>query len=408
MRKKSFVSVSLWLFLLVQGTRIPGFTQSQGESTTVGRQERSFTSFAYVIDKLELPAKKIGQVWSTPLSVYEGPFHTNGQLHISLPPRYFDEAHTPFFRGPVTTSAESVVYYNGYGPLDLRGNPDPRLLGMVFKYEPKTGAAKISLPSFPELAVKQAAYGASPPGKPTFGILLPHDSGNHLTGGIAVDGPLSELIFQAEFNQNFKIIFKQLIKETIVEIDGKHNLTLVYSSQETPVQFEGIPNGAIFVNGDIGAASGTGIHGTVKGRWTVGTPADLFIMDSLFYSDTSRGGKPAGTDCLGLIGRSAFITRNAPDLLFLYGTIFTVRQEKKEKVGTFFVLPNRDMPHQGSLFWWGSYIGEYPAVMGTFDSTTGESKDGYTLHKFYDVRQAANPPPFFPVIEDAAGTTSKK
>lgn len=373
-------------------------TPARGDENSA-EPPQSFASFAYFIDQLQFPAKKIGQVWATPLSVYEGPFFTNDELHVYLPPHYFDEAHSPFFRGSVSTAASSIVYYNGYGPMDVAGHVNDRFFKMIFKSQVNTGVGKIALPLKPDEKVREAAFGESASMKfRGTGVFLPHTTENRLTGGIVVNGALGALTFSAPFNENFKMTFEQGRKIAIVEIDSDHNRTFFYSLGEKPIAYEGTPNGAIYVNGPIGAAAGTGLGGKVKGRWTVATPLDAFISDSLVYSHTPAGSQPQGNDCLAVIARSAFITRNAPDLLYLYATIFAARQEGKEKIGTLFVLPNKDMPHDGELLWWGNYIGEFPAIMGTFDRSTGQSKDGYNLHKFYDARLVKDPPPFFPVI----------
>ncbi len=370
--------------------------------------QTSFASFAYFIDKLKFPLKKVGQIWATPRSVYEGPFHTNDELHIFLPPNYFEEMHLPFFRGPVSTSGTSIVYYKGYGPKDVAGQNDPKRFRMIFGGEVKTGVPTIPLPDYPGQTAKEGALAGIPLEKIPQGSLLflPHDSNNHLTGGIVVKGNLDRLTFSVDSNHNEVIRLEADKKITTVEVAFGQGKTYVIDASEKTTPYDGIPNGAIYVSGDLGKrGQESGVSGKVKGQWTVSSDGDIFIPDSLLYSDTSAGSQPTGTDTLALIGRNVFVTKEAPEMLFLYATIFAGKKEGKEMSGTFFVLPNSDSPHNGQLIWWGNYIGAYPAIMGRFEQATGDSKDGYDLHKFYDARLAKNPPPFFPTLNQANVST---
>lgn len=367
--------IALFIFLLLSG---------------ICFAEESFAKFGYFIDKLEFPVKNVGKIWATPHSVYEGPFRTNDALSIYLPPHYLDEGRLPFFRGPVETASSSIVYYDGI-------QPNERELQSIFQSDVKTGVPPIPFPEHANLDLKKAASAG------LFSkddIFLPHDDQNRLTGGIVINGDVADLEMNSDDKKNFKmIVIKD--KRNAYEVDVRDGQTVLILPNAKAIVYSGVPNGAIYADGDIGIDNGrhvSGLHGKVHGRWTVAAKGDIYIPDNLLYDDTPKGVLPQGNDVLALVARNVFINREAPDLLFLYATVFAGEREKKANVGSLFVLSSVDSPHEGQIFWFGNYIGAYPAIMGRFDRATGQSTDGYDLHKFYDARLATNPPPFFPRI----------
>jgi hypothetical protein len=387
MKKILFVFLCCLLFLRFNGLSAKPKANSDPQGVY-----KSFASFGYFVDKLQLPIGTKGTIWATPHSIFEGPFHTNSQLRIYLPPGYFDLDPEPFFRGPVSSSASTILYDKNFGPYDDHGKIDPKKFHMIFQDDVQLGVKSIPFPANPMEDAAKGAMGQSPnttPQNSSF-VFLPHDQNSRLTGGIVVNGSLESLIFQKKYEQPFEILLQNQDGQTaVIQVLFKENQTKLKLPNHISFVYQGIPNGALYVKGDIGSKDKGGIEGTVEGRWTVACDGAIFISGNLEYADTPEGDEPIGSDVLALIAHSVFITPRAPQILYLYATIMA---------NMLFVLPSPDvdMPKQGELFWWGNYIGEYPAIMGTFDQDTGEAKDGYDLQKHYDARLSKNPPPFFP------------
>ena len=383
---KKFALFLMFLSFLLFPSNL--FASSQKKSPPA----RSFAQFAYFIEKFELPMHIKGQIWADPDSVYQGPFFIDSPLKIYLPPHYFSYYPQPFFQGPVFSSAPKVLYYKGYGPFNKLGMVDKKKFKMIFQNSLKLGVKPIPYPAHPEEKVRKAAFGTYPQTLSHSFVILPHLKSRKLTGGIVVAKSLKTLIFSAPSSHEFRLVLIGRKKQkALVQISFKKNETfLKYPSKKVEI-FHGIPDGAIYIEGGIGSKNQGGIGGVTRGRWTLAAEKNIYISGNLEYWDTPAGSQPQGKDTLALIAPQIFITNQAPNILFLYATILSKM---------LFVLPSRDrnMARKGELYWWGNYIGEYPAIMGTFNERTGLAKDGYDLMKYYDTRLTKNPPPDFPTF----------
>jgi hypothetical protein len=335
-----------------------------------------------------------GQIWADPDSVYQGPFFIDSQLKIYLPPHYFSYYPQPFFRGPVMSADSTVLYYKGYGPFNKLGVVSRKKFKMIFQSSLKLGVKPISYPSHPEREIRKAAFGTFTRSAHKSLVLLPHSKTGKLSGGIVITKSLKSLTLKAPSSHTFRLFLSSKNgQKAMVQISFKKKETfLKYPSKKIKI-YHGIPNGIIYIEGGIGSKNHGGLSGKTRGRWTIATEKNIYLSGNLKYWDTPSGSQPQGNDTLALISPRVFITYKAPSLLFLYATIMSKM---------LFVLPSksRDLPRQGELIWWGNYIGEYPAIMGTFSEKSGISKDGYDLLKYYDARLAKNPPPDFPTYQE--------
>jgi len=144
-------------------------------------------------------------------------------------------------------------------------------------------------------------------------------------------------------------------------------------------------NGTVFVDG-VAA-----VKGTLNGRLTIGSSDDMLIVDNIVYN-TDPTVDPASTDTLGLVSeKNVEVWKNAPYDVEVNGVLMAL--ENSFEVQDWDKTSNL----KGTLSIFGGLIQEFRGPVGTFYSSTGQKRSGYTKNYSYDTRMRTNPPPGFPL-----------
>ena len=169
---------------------------------------------------------------------------------------------------------------------------------------------------------------------------------------------------------------------------------------------EGIIYVANATSGTSSTRSGTVyfVGGTVKGRMTIVTEADMTVGGNITYK-TDPTTNPSSTDALGLISMAdVWVGTSAPNNLQIDAAIMaTGVAPGNSNQGSFGVINYNDAssPHlgnRGTLTIYGGIVQEVRGAVGTFNSSTGQTSTGYAKNYSYDPRFISTPPPYYPVI----------
>jgi hypothetical protein len=164
--------------------------------------------------------------------------------------------------------------------------------------------------------------------------------------------------------------------------DGTMTYRVSYGSYVT-VPLSSI-NGAVYVNGKTKL-----MGGTLDGRLTIGSKYNVEIYDSIVYKDDPTVG--SSDDVFGLVSeRNIVLQDSAPHDVEINATMMALDDS--------FYVENYDQTWNlnGELRVLGGLIQNYRGPVGTFNSSTGTQRSGYTKDYHYDKRLADTPPPFFP------------
>ncbi len=395
-------------------------------------------------------------LWYVPgLTLMDGPVFTNGQFNVDIPENYYQDGFccdssgnnlppSPFFLSTATSvSPPSYQYpdgvnYGGSPPYDSSGNPIPGDYEDIYKggrSDLITGAKPIPFPTG-YLNIQDASWGGNS-GFPTasglyvnqslIGTSAPtHGRGNpssqnypYVTTGIYVQGTVNQITMGTDpVSENstttlsqgasvYKITYVNtnpvtLPAETIVNekpISGPRTIntnSLIIRNNNQYFIYQGLSNGTIFVNGNIGSSSRGGILGKIKGKYSVAAIGNLYIDGNLDYQDTQAGQPPTNSnDLLGLIGTNVIIGNSAPSNLTIYADIYAGKQSDGSLKGWVYAQ-NFDTRQTGTLQLFGGVVSVYRITTGMIDLYTGEMLSGYAKTLHYDPRLAQTPPPYFP------------
>ncbi len=173
----------------------------------------------------------------------------------------------------------------------------------------------------------------------------------------------------------------------LLKNDGTMNVTNSHKGWNNKNMF--LPdNGALFVTG-----GNLYISGTLKGQLSVGTNRNVVVTSNITYNTDPRT-NPESTDVLGLIAeRDVVISRNAPYNVKVEASIMAL--------GNSFIVENWwQPPAKGVLTVYGGIIQRERGPVGTFSSSTGRKRSGYSKSYHYDRRLVNFPPPFYPTTGD--------
>jgi hypothetical protein len=302
---------------------------------------RSFARFAYFTNSEELQwLGRTYQVWFTGSDHLTGPVHTNDEFNI---------AGNPIFDGEVSSVSTSINYRSGGPPND---NPQ-------FNAGLALGAARITAPiSAAKLRLAAASGGSWYEGNTTIRL---QSNGTMLVT----------------------------------------NAALGIVDQPTPAP----SNSAVFVNG-----GNLTVSGTLDGKLTLGTSEDVIVDDSVTYLCDAENPASDPVDCdynpvsgkaqknddlLGLVAeKNVVISDDAPYDVDIYGTIMALNS-------SFTVEQWWDPGNlKGTLHVFGGIIQDSRGAVGTFYSTTGAKRSGYSKDYVYDSRLIETAPPFYPTTGD--------
>ncbi len=346
-----------------------------------------------------------------------GPAHTNGQWWIW---------GRPTFGGVVSSTAKTVRFGNCGYPLELEASENPGPAAgcegdrpVYLAGELRRGVRALEFPLHP-VNPARVALGLDPIGPDPLdteiraavadqvkggeeipdGVYLANDG---LTlrhprtlrqSGIYVKGDVSELVLAVEDGRQVVIIAledgddDQRATKKIVLDPEQDSIEVAWGpSFRNTRSYKGLPNGVIYVDGEIGSLFGT----VYQSRLTVAARGTITITDHLVYrgpAEAEGPWQPQGV--LGLFTREGDVLidgESAPADLYIDAAILAPR-------GQFAVISEEDLPDKGTIHLLGGIV---QRRFGQFGVSDRERQTGYRLEFRYDTRLRQQVrPPFFP------------
>lgn len=364
-------------------------------------KQATFGRFAYFTDK-ETSSVSGGAIYWKAGEVVDGPVHSNNTSGSNFNINY-NGSTSPIFLDMVTAAGTSIVYTPSkpkteaaFCKVFANGSKGYRL-----------GVPRIELPDSTDIQ-KNAGWGSTGGFPSTTGVYLRSAS----SGGIYVVGD-SKMTLGVDASGNQTIAIVQGTNTTTITIDLRNQKTTVTGpvAGGSPTSTNTIPNGVIYCTGNITSLSGQVADNQTDGNsivkrnaMTIATDTnngkDVTITNNLVYktkpdktksaSDTSN--LKAGT--LGIVCRNEIISSTAPKDLEIDSVC--VCGGRNTTAGSFYVSNYDDKTPTGTLTVLGGIIQKARGPVGTFDSSSGVTKTGYSKNYHYDPRLADAPPPYFP------------
>jgi len=146
-------------------------------------------------------------------------------------------------------------------------------------------------------------------------------------------------------------------------------------------------NGVIFVDATdrYGTPIDVRLKGTLKGDYSIGTTAGVWIDDDIVYNDKTQ-------DMLGIVAKGDVTITNstATKNINIHGSIYT------EKGFTAEDYDDRSPSSCGAINLFGGLIQHERKPVGQFNSSTQQMVHGYSKRYIYDERFMTISPPYFP------------
>jgi len=353
----------------------------------------SFARYALFTNQQENTAGS--KVWFTNRTNFSGPVHTNGQFNFALNPG-------ASFTGKLTSVSQTARFYNNGNAIQLDADSNGTRDVATFGQGIERGAAEIPMPATTTAdrqreAALGLAQGASTAGYGA-GVHL-GTSGGAMTGGIYVNGNASVALSAGASGPVYTIV--QGGTTTTVSVSRASNRTTVKVGNGAPVNYDGAPNGMLFVDGQVGSLAGTVEQNT---QVTVAATGDVKITDHITYQNYTAGATPSAEGSTNLMGIMSWngnvgIAGAAPNNVNVHATVMAPRGE--------FRVENHDSgAPRGTATILGGVIENTYGAFGTFSGDAAQS--GYGRNFVYDTRMGRGmAPPFFPttgnVISSVAG-----
>jgi hypothetical protein len=260
----------------------------------------------------------------------------------------------------------------------------------------------------------------------TTGVQVPN-SGGAATGGIYVNGNITNMTLSASNNVNQVITITQVSSgktiTSVVTLNAQTNQTSVAVTQNGSTNtsvYSGLTNGVMYVNGNIGTSQsdpGQGLSGVVADNTVSGgavthyntltiatTPTSTIYfngsvlyntqrtLDSngVFESESASFVKNAGV--LGLVSQNMYLLKYGAN-----GSVVSNYQIDAATVATgiFDAEAYQDSSVIANFYGMGSYVAGTGGYFGLM-TLNGVMQAGYYEHHSYDPRLASCPPPYFP------------
>ncbi len=252
------------------------------------------------------------------------------------------------------------------------------------------------------------------------------EDGDRLVGGIYVEGDLDSLTFRTAGPSNELAVYelRQGSRVVTITVDRNGGRTTIEDSNwprpeggcsggggggggggRRTVTLQGVPNGVVFVEGNVGRADSTlGLSGTLeeKEQVTVVASGTVYVSGHLRYERAPNPYDP-NDNPLNLLGvytpsGDIRISRRAPADLVVHGVLMAgqpgVRDGRRSSVN---VEDYDSISCRGAVHLLGGLIEEFYGAFGTFDSSTGACRSGYGRDFRFDRRMSRGfAPPYFP------------
>ncbi|MBI5118897.1 DUF4900 domain-containing protein [Candidatus Poribacteria bacterium] len=339
------------------------------------------------------------KVWFTSNTNFRGRVHTNTR---------FAFAYFPTFSNGLVSSVQNDAYFYNNGSnllLDADSNPprDVPIFGEGFDrgadsipmptnaFDQRSAAVGGTVTNNSELRLELGLpIGITPPPD---GVYVP-TNGAALKGGIYVQGNVSNVLLSVDgsHRQNYQITHSNGSTSNIV-VDRANNTTTVNS-----VTYQGIPNGALYVAGNVSSLGGPTRSGGVTSpavqadtALTVISEGGVTITRDLVYEEDPLTVSDAA-NILGIFtpGGDIRIGTSAPNDIVINSTLMT-----SDDTGVIQVDNYDSGSPRGTATILGGAIMRYYGAFGTFDSNGHRS--GYARNFVYDQRlNGGLAPPYFP------------
>lgn len=421
------VSANVWDFSFFYKVQSTGQHGSQVRKVclygdfVIRVQKDSFTRYALFTNRQTMPNGT--QVWFTSTAYFAGPLFTNGQYNYAYNPG-------GTFLDTVAQHLTRANFYNRGNQLSLDANANGTIDVPTFTEGFERGVPTVSTPtdsSSESTMVVEAIHAAHNP--PTTSDLSPYSntgiylpvSGSTLTGGIYVTGNASistRVVSASDMSDPYRNTCPDCQAITITSSNGvtknialnrSTNTTLVATGNNAPVTYTGLPDGAsnigtlIYVKGNITALSGTVES---NNQMTIAASNSMTINNNLRYESYTPASGTPGTasyvppsaegynNVLGLISWNGDVNIAAPNFnnLDIHATVMAPD-------GIFTVINYDSISPRGVATILGGVITDSYGAFGTFNSSDGSTRSGYTRNFTYDTRMESRmAPPYFPTM----------
>ena len=300
------------------------------------------------------------------------------------------------FTGEVTSVSGTARYYNGGSSVQVDGDQNGTVDVPTFGGGFERGVANIPMPSTTTAdRQREAALGLSQ-GASTSGYgagVHLGTSGTGMTGGIYVNGNATISMSAGSHTATYTI--KQGTTTTTVTVNHSSSQTSIKVGTGAATNYDGVPNGMLFVDGQV-----TSLAGTVQqdSQFTVAASGDVKITDNIVYENHTGGTSPSAEGTTNLLGIMSWngdvaIGTGAPNDISVHATVMTPN-------GEFRVTDHDSGSSRGTATILGGVIENTYGAFGTFSSSGAQT--GYGRNFVYDTRMGRGmAPPFFPTIGKA-------
>jgi Tfp pilus assembly protein PilX len=341
-------------------------------------------------------------IWFTSDGSFDGRMHTNGEFRFAYKPTFQD----------LTTSVNAKAwYYNKGNPVERNANSNGTIDVPYFYGGFTRNVSTIDLPansysqqnaalgrdpsdtSSPTNTQIRAALGLSGTTAPPTGVYLPN-SGGAVTGGIYVQGTLTQCLMYVNSDGNQVYSLKQSSSTDLVTVNHTAGTTTFYdASAGTTTTYAGVPRGVLYTNGTISDLRGPD---RVSGepppaladdtQMLVAATGDVVLQRDVTYEDYEAGDAVLGIYSSGgnvRVGTSAPNDVNVDAFVMATGTS-----------GAFQVDSYDSGSPRGTLHLRGGSVTRYYGAFYTFDQS-GHLQTGYGRDFHYDRRGLR--PPYYPL-----------
>ncbi|GAB4337259.1 MAG: hypothetical protein Kow0099_10570 [Candidatus Abyssubacteria bacterium] len=361
-------------------------------------ERQSFANYALFTDTHTLTSGT--RVWFTSNTNFTGRVHTNGRFAFAFYPT--------FSNGLVSSVADDAYFYNNGSPRLLEADNNAPNDVPAFGEGFERGADPIALPpnAFDQRAASvggsaadneelRTRLGLTPDtSPPPDGIYVPND-GASLTGGVYVQGNVIDVLLYVDSGgrQCYHITHSNGSTSSIT-VDTANNQTIVNS-----VTYQGTPNGALYVAGNVNSLGGPNRTGEgdrppaiqSETALSVFSEGDVVITRDIVY-EADPLAMPDAQNVMGIFtpDGDVRIATSAPNDIVIHSTLMTSDEQGVVQVDEYASGGPR-----GTATILGGVISSYYGAFGTFNSSGHVS--GYARNFVYDERlNGGLAPPFFP------------
>lgn len=376
-----------------------------------------------------------GNYFVSGLMQYNGPVYLGGASGSPVN-IWWKDGDAPIFESSVLTQG-TVDWYTSGGQQAPSTNADWTSVASGGKPAYSTIANPIGFPpNAANTIIATEAYSGlaqlTMPAPSSSGVYVNSTAANALTGGgtlnsgIFVEGDVNMSMSTSSTSANpqtetiqFTPVSGEGAGQTIpakvtVTVNYTANTTTVAQGTSPGVTLTGVPsgdgstsgasaNGAIFVNGNVDALSGT-----MSGQQTIAVPDNtnetsvdnITITGNISYEHDPQTCSCTSTDMLGIIGHNVQVDQSAPSNLTIEAAVFAGNSQdyiNQNGQGSFETKQNVfGLPKKGPLLVYGSLVNAAISPLGVFDSGSGSLVGGWGDSYTWDTRYKTQAPPFYP------------